>query len=235
MREFKITSFSISERELSFFALTILVLSFLFVFNDDFVTWSDVLLNYVNVLVLVSLSFIFFQLVQKAVAQSFGARTRYVLWVPGFIVSIIIGLASLGKLVFFSMGFTEITKYKGSRLGKKSVFIGEDERGKIILSGVLASLGLAFIVKLLSPFLSTNIWVTGVLINSIIALFNLIPVPPLSGSYIFVWNRVVWAITLIAALVSVFLLPVTSIFWASVVMISLGVITFLFMMGYQLI
>ncbi|MBR9679218.1 MAG: hypothetical protein GON13_03040 [Nanoarchaeota archaeon] len=235
MREFKVTNFYVSEKEIVFFLVTISVLSFLFVFNDDFVTWGDVLINYVNVFVLAGLSFLFFQLVQKAVAQIYGARTRYVLWTKGFIFSFIVGIASLGKLVFFSMGFTEIVKYRGSRLGKKSLSLGEDERGKIILSGVLASLGIAFLIKLLSPFLSNNVWVTGVSINVLIAIFNLIPVPPLSGSYVFVWNRVVWAITSIVGVTCFFLMPVTSIFWVLLVMSVLSVITFLFMMGFQLV
>ena len=235
MRNFKITNFSVSEKELFFFFITVVILSFLFVFNDDFPTWKGVVMNYLNVLVLVSLSFLFFQLVQKAVAQSYGAKTQYVLWLPGFMVSIIIGVASLGRSVFFSMGFTRIIKYSGSRLGKKSVFLGEDEKGKIILSGVLASLSLAFLVKLISPLLAGDVWVTCVSINVLIAIFNLVPFPPLSGSYLFVWNRVAWALASVASIVCLFLMPVISLFWLIVILSGLSVITFLVMMAYQLV
>lgn len=234
MREFKITNYSVSSTEIVFYIITVLVLSFLYVFNDVYGTWLGVAVNLFNVVVILSLSFLFQQLVQKSVAQVYGASTRYKLWIPGLMIACVVGLFSLGDIVVFAVGIVSIQQFYGSRLGKKSVKLGEDERGKIVLSGVLANLFLAFLIKLLAPFLNEGVWFAGVMINLWMAFYNLVPVPPLQGSYVFMWNRVVWAVVTVLTLSCLVMMPFIDFMWVALLALGLGFVTFLFVEGYKL-
>jgi Zn-dependent protease len=185
--------------------------------------------------VLLGLSFIFQQFVMKSISQTYGASTKYKLWLPGLLAALVVGVFTLGEIVVFAVGFNTILPYYASRLSKKSVKIGEDERGRIALSGVLANLAMAFLVKLLSPFLANNLWMAAVNINLWMAFFYALPIPPLNGSFIFVWDRAVWAVTFVSIAACLVLMLSVSLLWVVPIVAALAFITFLFMMGFKLV
>src|SRR3972149_12301081 len=229
MRSFKLTNYRMDLPELLYLGLSMLLLSFFYVFDDVFKTWSQVFINFLNVLVIMCLSLLFHEFVKKTIAQSFGISSTYNLWIPGFFISVITSIFSEGKLLLFTYGFSKFKQFYGAKLGKSRVSIREDERGVIILSGVLASLALALLVKLLAPFLSESVWLLGVNVNLWIALFALIPFPPLNGTYLLLWSRVVWVFSVIACLALGFLLPSVSIVWSLLVMVGLCASAFFLM------
>jgi Zn-dependent protease len=79
-----------------------------------------------------------------------------------------------------------------------------DDYGKISIVGPLTNIGLGVIYLLIllftrSSFVASLAWV-GILINSSLALFNLIPFGVFDGAKIMKWNRAAWAGTFLSAL-----------------------------------
>lgn len=69
----------------------------------------------------------------------------------------------------------------------------------VSLVGPLANMSLALMFFLLSiPFPST-ITSLGARVNAGLAFFNLLPVPPLDGSKVFRWNKVLWVVVMLVA------------------------------------
>jgi Zn-dependent protease len=63
----------------------------------------------------------------------------------------------------------------------------------IIIAALFFALGIMFakmeVVAMVARF--------GMGVNLFLALFNLLPVPPLDGSKVFAWNKALWAITFV--------------------------------------
>ncbi len=144
----------------------------------------------------VGLGFIAHELSHKAVAQRFKCFAEF--------------RADFGMLllaiIFAFMGFVFAAPGAVVILGR----VRKDQYGKISLAGPLANiiLALLFFFLALNPasFLKT-IAVYGFQINSWLALFNLIPFGPLDGRKILFWNKKIFALVLITALLLVFGMP----------------------------
>lgn len=81
-------------------------------------------------------------------------------------------------------------------------FVSRDQNGKIALAGPLSNIVLAILflitgillpqaIKEIPPLISQVIFV-GFVINTWLALFNMIPFPPLDGSKVISWSFPVW-------------------------------------------
>ena len=82
--------------------------------------------------------------------------------------------------------------------------ITKERNGKISLAGPLTNIILA--ILFLIPFLFFKEGILGLffsyglIINSLLALFNLIPVMPLDGRKVYEWNKVIYIIVVLFAL-----------------------------------
>jgi len=138
-------------------------------------------------LVAVGLGFVLHELAHKFVAVRYGFYAEYRMWVQGLVLAII--TAYFG-FVFVAPGAVYI----------HGDHISREENGKISLAGPLTNIALAVIFFLMiplssfSPFLKAIIGL-GLLINSFLALFNLIPISIFDGAKVFRWNPVIWLIT----------------------------------------
>jgi len=138
-------------------------------------------------LFIVGSSFIFHELAHRTVARYFGAYSEFRAWFEGLIFALIL------KVLF---GFTIIAP------GAVYIFkdyLTSEENGIIALSGPLSNIMLAIIFYILSTFVSPFsllFWIfkNGAFINLYLAVFNLLPIPPLDGSKVISWNPIVWAV-----------------------------------------
>ena len=84
-------------------------------------------------------------------------------------------------------------------------FVTREKNGKISLAGPLTNIVLALIFfvfillfgaeeGILGSFFSY-----GLIINSLLALFNLIPIPPFDGRAVYLWNKGIYIIVVIFA------------------------------------
>ena len=75
--------------------------------------------------------------------------------------------------------------------------------GRISIAGPLTNIALALFFMVFLQALRGNtalIFQRSLMINAFIALFNLIPFGVLDGVKIFLWNKLIWAITFFVAL-----------------------------------
>jgi Zn-dependent protease len=153
-------------------------------------------------LITVSFGFLFHELAHRFTARRFGCSAEYRMWPPGLFLAL---LFSLFGFVFAAPGAVVIRP----RIGWWGYpELTERESGLISLAGPLANIvfALAFSsLYLLYPSETSQIWIflfrLGARVNSLLALFNLFPFPPLDGSKIFPWSKMVWLVALIVAIV----------------------------------
>lgn len=235
MQRVRISEMTFTFQEIRDILISVFVLGLLVSFGSVYETWNEVFNNYIIMTIILGVSFIIHELAHKFIAQAYGANARYTLWYPGLLISMVIGVFSGGQLVFFAPGFVLISSSFMSKFGFKQVFIGENEFGQISLAGPAANIILMMAFKLFSPILPVEIYAPMIIINAWIALFNLIPVPPLDGSKIFVWNRALWAIMIITAGASLFILIPLSMITFFAFLIALITASLLFLARYKVL
>jgi len=148
---------------------------------------NDIVSRIIIALVAVGFAFVLHELAHKFVAVRYGFYAEYRMWVQGLILAVI--TAYFG-FVFAAPGAVYI----------HGEHISREENGKISLAGPLTNIALAVIFFLLiplssfSPILSAIIGL-GFIINSFLALFNLLPISILDGAKVFRWNPLIWLIT----------------------------------------
>lgn len=145
---------------------------------------SFFLLLFVSLIVTGS-SFILHELAHKYVAIYYGAKARFVMWTQYVIGAVLISLV-LG-FIFIAPGAVYI-------YGKE---INIRENGIISLAGPLVNIFVALLFFLLA-FLGLPALIVGlgIQINLWIAFFNLLPIGPLDGKKILMWNPLLWVITI---------------------------------------
>ena len=140
----------------------------------------------------VGIGFLFHELMHKYLAQKYG------LWAEFRASYNMLFLA----LVFSFFGFIIAAPGAGLIQGN----LTKEKNGKISLAGPLTNIVLAFLF--LIPVLLFRaegvlglFFSYGLTINSLLALFNLIPAVPFDGRKVYIWNKGVYIITIIFALV----------------------------------
>lgn len=133
-------------------------------------------------LALVVVSFLFHEFGHKFVAQKHGLWSEFRMWPAGLFLTI---LTSLFGFLFAAPGAVMIY----GNMDKAT-------NGKISIAGPAVNVVMAFI-GIIGCFLFNNTgWVIFFYmlahLNAFLAIFNLLPIPPLDGSKILPWNIVIW-------------------------------------------
>jgi Zn-dependent protease len=183
--------FEITWREVTNILISVLVLGLLFSMRD--------LNNIIPVTLIVGLAFTIHELSHKLVAEYFDCKAEYVIWPQGILISIIIGFLTRGSFIFAALGFVSIQSFYSTRLGYRFTHLSLEEMGKISASGPVSNI----ILGIISAMIATVFPIMGfsASLNFILALFNLIPFPPLDGSKVFMWSRIAWTSLLTSAIV----------------------------------
>jgi len=142
-------------------------------------------------LFVISLGFVLHELGHRFIARKFGCHARYQMWQQGLLIALVF---SLFEFIFAAPGAVMIYQTSSRRpLTKKKI-------GLISLSGPLINILLAVFFMLLNLALPSWIFYLGVRINTLLALFNLIPFQPFDGAKIFAWSRKIWLGVIIVAI-----------------------------------
>jgi len=149
--------------------------------------------GFIIALIGLGVGFICHELSHKFVAQKLGFRAEFRLWQTGLIIALVCAFISMFSpigFLFAAPGAVYILSYTSRREG-----------GLISLAGPSANIILALIFYAIaihsSGLTQQLIGKYGMLINLWLAVFNLLPIPPLDGSKIFAWKIPVWAMLMV--------------------------------------
>jgi len=189
-----IGSLSTSKRELFDIAKAWIIVSLAFTFIATYSTFNDFLMLLVISLFTVGLGFLLHELAHKVVAQHYGCFAEFYSW---------------DVMLFMALIFSYFFKFVFAAPGAVMIAgpVGKTRNGHISLAGPLTNVILAviFLLNFLFvpvPFLKT-LFGWGFMINTWIAMFNLIPVWNFDGKKILAWNKIVYFL-MVAICVSFF-------------------------------
>lgn len=147
----------------------------------------EVFLVYLGIsAVLVVFSFLLHELAHKFVAQRYGAWAEFRMYPGGLMIAL---LMSMMGFLFAAPGAV----YIQGRITKEM-------NGRISMAGPLVNLLLSTGAVLFMPFTDGILFLAVYLMayfNAFLAIFNMLPIPPLDGSKIVPWNKGVYTAMLI--------------------------------------
>ncbi len=144
-------------------------------------------------LLAVGTGFVFHEMAHRQMARSYGFHAEFRAWTQGLIFAVLIAFISGGRFIFAAPGATYIFATNISR----------EKNGKISFAGPAVNMVLGFILIFLS-LLSTSELAFKILFNAAwinfwFAFFNLLPLGPLDGTKVFMWNKGVWIAGILVA------------------------------------
>ncbi|MAH03218.1 site-2 protease family protein [Candidatus Pacearchaeota archaeon] len=178
-----------------FFAWLMISLAFAILFSGIGSLFSNPILFIISLgiaLFTAGIGFLLHELMHKYVAQSYGFYAEF----KAFYNMLFLAIAfSFFGFILAAPGAVFI-----------SGFITREKNGKISLAGPMTNILLAIIFLILLLIFTTNgilgLFLNyGVMINSLLALFNMIPFMPFDGAKVYAWNKGAYFITILLALI----------------------------------
>jgi len=140
--------------------------------------------------VVFAFSFIIHEIAHKITAQHYGLWAEFRITIWGAMITL---LSIISPFKIISPGAVMV----GGIADNKTI-------GKISIAGPLTNIALTLLFLASAQVLSDSsvgfAFAFGVLINSFIALFNLVPFGILDGFKVFLWNKAIWALVFSASL-----------------------------------
>lgn len=203
-------NFSFSKAELSGLIPAILVTAFIFSFRDWGAQEFDLVVGLQNlfiVMVITVISFFFRFSCQKLYGLAEGYKVDFKLWWMGLAIALVIAFISVGRLPLVLVGTVVSAFMIKQRLGEFRYGFSYWNSAMISLWGVLGNLIMALLFAIGDYFAPGSYFFSkGLLLNIIMALGALLPLPQLEGLNIFFGSRRLYFIALLIALVSIVLL-----------------------------
>ncbi|MBI2578151.1 MAG: site-2 protease family protein [Candidatus Aenigmarchaeota archaeon] len=153
----------------------------------------------------VVVGFVLHELAHRYVARRYGAHAEFRAWREGLLLAIALALATNGGFVFAAPGAVMI--YPRANLWGQPADLSRRRLGVIGISGPVVNMVLAAAFYAASLFYPSMIFSFGARVNIWLALFNMIPLPPLDGSKVFAWDRRIWLASFAAIIAAFIFLP----------------------------
>ena len=186
-------------------AVSAAVLAFVFSY-EGFGHLDRLAYNIPFALIAVSLGFLLHELSHRYVAKKYSCHAEYRIWKQGLILAFALAFVSNGSFVFAAPGAVMI--YPIADLWGHSKEVTRKKMGHISIAGPAMNIALAgvfFAGTFFSSGMIAGVLGLGARINVWLALFNLLPVPPLDGQKIFAWSKKIWLVSF-ATVIALFVL-----------------------------
>lgn len=169
----------------------VLSVAFFFVLEGVGVPTLGVLVTY---LFLVAVSFLSHEFGHRQVARKYGFQANYEMWPQGIILALVTSMigflfAAPGAVVIRQRGVIHASRRTLNKIGLR-----------ISIAGIVINLVLGVLLVIAFLFTEIPILATAAWINIWLAIFNLLPIPPLDGSKVLHYNKAVWAATFVVAI-----------------------------------
>ena len=202
-----------SKKEIKLVLIAALIAAFVFSFNEWGVEEFSAVIGLKNLLIaFIFCSIIYFlhSVSQKLVADYYEYKIEFTLIdikkkikeigktvnIPiGPIITILLLFASVGKFIFLLLNSYEHISQKEFRVGRQWVNLKELEEAQIALAGPLSQVFLLIVFKVLSPL--SVVFSKAMFITSVIAIYNMLPLPKVDGSRIFFGSRTLYLASLV--------------------------------------
>tara|TARA_Y100000310_G_C20568902_1_gene756958 strand:+ start:27 stop:794 length:768 start_codon:yes stop_codon:yes gene_type:complete len=188
--------YKFTSAEISGFIISILVLSFVISFRE----WGREefnlmvgLFNWFNAALIVTLVLLAYNAAQRIAGLSIGYKAEYKMWVPGLLVGLVFAFVSKGKIWVLLPGGIMIHHLAGHRLGHFRYGLGYFAHGMIAVAGTIALITIAALFKIINSNLGNPLLDKIILFCVIFAIYDILPIPPLSGSRLFFGSRMTYA------------------------------------------
>lgn len=186
----------LSKKESLGLLVSTVVLAFIFSFREwgvEEFNFSIGIQNFLIAAMVVAISLFVRLLVQKSTGLSVGHKVEYQAWIVGLFVGLIAAFFTNGHFWIFLPGGIAISHLSVHRLGRALYGENYNVMGWIAMSGPIANMILAIIAKilLLLPF-GSSIFFKLMMFNIWLAIFTMLPIPPLDGLKTFFGSRYVY-------------------------------------------
>ena len=202
--------FSFSKQEIIGLAVALLVTGFIFSFRDWGLETLDLTLGLRNLIIVSFVAAISFFLrisMQKIYALSEGYKTEFKVWWTGIVIALVIAFVSNGRIPLVLIGASVSSFMIKQRLGEFRYGFSHSDNATIALWGILGSLITATLFALGLHFSPQSYFFSkGVLLNLIMALCALLPLPQLEGLQIYFGSRIQYVSGIVAVILAGFLL-----------------------------
>ena len=216
-----------TKKEVLWLCITAIVLGFIFSFRQWGTTKFNIAIGMQNFLVSIVIVFVVLSVneaAQRISALIEGYRTSYKPWIPGLVIGLLLTFLSDGRLIFLVPGAAAISFLGVHRLGKSFYAENYKHLGWIAMSGPIAVMVLAIILRALYPVFESEIILKIVRICVWIALFSMIPAPHFNGLKTFFGSRYVYIFIISTMVCCALLLNSSGIIISIIGSIVLGVL-----------
>jgi Zn-dependent protease len=138
------------------------------------------------------LAFIPHELMHKFFANKYHCHAQYEMWKTGLLIALALAVFTNGAFVFAAPGAVVIYTMYRSHAGIHNVQLTSKQNAIISAAGPATNMAIAALAFAAALYYPHPLLFTVVKINAFLAMFNLLPIPPLDGSKIIWYNIVAW-------------------------------------------
>lgn len=213
--------YNFTPSELRGILVTILVIAFIISFKEwgrgEHIDIGAGIFNLFNAILITSVSILIHESAHRVTALYAGLRAEYKPWTFGLIAGIIIAFLTNGWAWILLPGGVLFHHLTAHRIGWWRYDIAVVTVGMLALWGSVASIFFALFLKLITNFITTPLIEKAILLNIALALYTMLPIPPLNGSKVFYGGRLIYVFSAVFMVVIAILLLIDINPWLSII------------------